>query len=441
MADRTHFTSATAVSVVIANMVGTGVFTSLGYQLVDIQTGFPLMLLWAAGGVAALCGALTYAELGAALPRSGGEYSMLSRIYHPGVGFIAGWVSATIGFAAPVALAALAFGAYATSIAGDQLPAWSDKILAAGLILTLAVVHAGRRGGSGGTQLGFTLLKIAVIIVFCITAPFAAQSLQPIDFTPAAGDGALIASGAFAVSLIYVGYAYTGWNAATYLSGELRDPQRTLPGILVLGTAVVTLLYLALNAVFLLVAPIADMVGREEIGFVAAAAAYGDIGGRLVGLVLAALLISTVSAMTIAGPRVLQVVGEDVRAFRFLGRTNADGIPSRAVWTQAVLALAFVILSDFESVLIFSGFTLALVSFVTVIGLYVLRIREPDLPRPFRVPGYPFVPLGFIVLVGWTLAYALVARPFETAPGLILMAVGGVVWLVLPRSATRADAA
>ncbi|MCG8442561.1 MAG: amino acid permease [Caulobacterales bacterium] len=435
MSGRAHFSPATAVAVVVANMVGTGVFTSLGFQLFDIQSGFVLLALWAAGGVAALCGALSYAELGASFPRSGGEYNLLSRVYHPGVGFIGGWVSATIGFAAPVALASLAFGAYATSIAGDAAPPWAAKAVAVALIVILASIHAGRRAGSGGAQLIFTLIKFAVIVAFCVAAPLAAPALQPISFAPAPGDGELLTSRAFAVSLIFVGYAYAGWNAATYLSGEVRDPQRWLPMILGFGTAIVMALYLALNAVFLLVAPIPDMVGQEEIGYIAAAAAFGDIAGRLVGLVLAVLLVSTVSAMTIAGPRVMQVAGEDMRAFRFFARTNADGIPSRAVWTQSALALGFVIASDFESVLVFSGFTLALVNFATVLGVFVSRWREPDLARPFRTPAHPLAPLLFLAVTGWTLFYVLLDRPLQAISGLALMFVGGLVWLVVSRPA------
>jgi APA family basic amino acid/polyamine antiporter len=232
----------TVTAVVIANMVGTGVFTSLGFQLLDIRSGFVLLMLWAVGGVVAVCGAMTYAELGAALPRSGGEYNFLARIYHPAAGFVSGWVSATIGFAGPTALAAMTFAAYATSAfpaAGDP---WSRKLLAVGLVILLTAVHASNRRTSGGLQVVFTILKVGVIASFCVAAVVVADQPQPLRFLPSPGDGALLASGAFAVSLIYVSYAYTGWNAATYLSSELEDPQRTLPRILMIGTLLVMLL-------------------------------------------------------------------------------------------------------------------------------------------------------------------------------------------------------
>jgi APA family basic amino acid/polyamine antiporter len=414
----------TVTAVVIANMVGTGVFTSLGFQLLDIRSGFVLLMLWAVGGVVAVCGAMTYAELGAALPRSGGEYNFLARIYHPAAGFVSGWVSATIGFAGPTALAAMTFAAYATSVFSEASGPWSRKLLAAGLVILLTTVHASNRRNSGGLQVVFTILKVGVIVAFCLAAVFVVGQPQQVRFLPSPGDGALLTSGAFAVSLIYVSYAYTGWNAATYLSSELEEPQRTLPRILMTGTLLVMLLYLALNYVFLRVAPMDSMVGKVEVGYIAAQAAFGEAGGRFTGLVLALLLVSTVSAMTLAGPRVLQVIGEDFRALRWLSRTNTSGIPAVAVVTQSTLAVLFILTSSFESVLVFAGFTLALNSFATVLGVFVLRWRQPDLPRPYRTFGYPLTPLLYLLLTAWTLAFVLVNKPAEGLFGLALIAAG-----------------
>ena len=418
----------TVIAVVIANMVGTGVFTSLGFQLLDLRSGFALLMLWAVGGIAAVCGAMTYAELGAALPRSGGEYNFLARIFHPAAGFVSGWVSATIGFAGPTALAAMTFAAYATSVFPAASGEWSRKLLAAGLVVLLTAVHASNRRNSGGLQVLFTIVKVGVIVAFCVAALVVADHPQPVRFLPSPGDGALLASGAFAVSLIYVSYAYTGWNAATYLSSELEDPQRTLPRILMIGTLVVMLLYLALNYVFLSVAPMDSMVGKVEVGYIAAEAAFGETGGRFTGFVLALLLVSTVSAMTLAGPRVLQVIGEDFLALRWLSRTNASGIPAAAIVTQSTLAVLFILTSSFESVLVFAGFTLALNSFATVLGVFVLRWRQPELPRPYRTFGYPVTPLVYLLLTGWTLAFVLINKPAEGLFGLALICAGLVFY-------------
>jgi APA family basic amino acid/polyamine antiporter len=249
----------------------------------------------------------------------------------------------------------------------------------------------------------------------------------------AAEDMPLLTSGAFAVSLIYVSYAYTGWNAATYLSGELEDPQRTLPWILVAGTLIVMVLYLALNYVFLRVTPMDAMVGQLEIGYIAADAAFGELGGRFAGLVLSLLLISTVSAMTVAGPRVLQVIGEDIKQLRFLGQTNSDGVPARAIFLQSSLAIIFILTSSFESVLVFSGFILALNSLVTVLGVFVLRVRQPDLPRPYRTFGYPLTPLIYLGLTTWTLIFVVINRTQESMMGLGVIVAGLIVYALFPK--------
>ena len=424
----------TITAIVIANMVGTGVFTSLGFQLVDIQSGFVILVLWALGGLIAVSGAMTYAELGAAFPRSGGEYNFLSRIYHPAVGFVAGWISVTVGFAGPSALAAMTFAAYSTSILDVSDSVWLERAIAVSLVLALTFVHAGRRRNSGGVQVIFTILKVAVIIGFCLFAVLLIDEPQPVRFLPTEGDGALFVGGAFAVSLIYVSYAYTGWNAATYLSSELEDPQRRLPLILLTGTLVVTLMYVALNFIFLYAAPMDELKGQVEVGLIAANAAFGEIGGRFAGLVLAMLLISTVSAMMMAGPRVLQVMGEDFKVLRRIARVNDDGIPDTAIYIQSFLAVLFILTSSFESVLLFAGFTLALSSFVTVSGVFVLRWRQPELERPYRTFLSPLPPLIYLALMGWTLSFVLVNRPVEGLFGLGAILSGLLVYVLLRRS-------
>jgi APA family basic amino acid/polyamine antiporter len=276
-------------------MIGTGVFTSLGFQLLGIQSFFVLMMLWLIGGLTALCGALTYAELGANLPRSGGEYNFLSRLYHPAAGFISGWVSATVGFAAPVALAAMTFGAYLSAV----FPSISSRWSAVSLVILLTLLHCRSRQTSSAVQQLFTALKVALILLFCAAIfIWGGVPQSAISFAPQSGDSTLLFSGAFAVALIYVNYAYTGWNAATYVTSELDNPQRNLPIVLFVGTGLVMMLYLLLNFTFLSAAPIDILAGKLEVGVIVADHALGDSAGKAMGLVLALLLISTVSAMT-----------------------------------------------------------------------------------------------------------------------------------------------
>jgi APA family basic amino acid/polyamine antiporter len=415
-----------AASVVVANMIGTGVFTSLGFQLVDIRSTAPLLLLWVVGGVAAFCGAITYAELGAAIPRSGGEYTFLSRVYHPGAGFVSGWISATVGFAAPTALAAITFGAYLSSV----FPGLSEPALAVALVVILSAVHATTHRNSGVLQSGFTTLKVLLIVAFCGAALLVTPDPQPVSLLPEAGDAGLVFSGAFAVALIYVSYAYTGWNAATYLTSELDDPSRQLPLILGGGTLLVLGLYVGLNWAFLRAAPMAAMEGEVEVGYIAATYIFGPLGADIMGVTLALLLVSTVSAMIVAGPRVLHVIGQDYRAFRWLSHTNPDGIPTRAILTQGALAIGFIVTASFESILVFSGFVLGLNSLLAVGGVFVLRAREPALHRPYRVWAYPLPPLVYLGLTLWTLSYLALDRPGEAGVAGLLIAAGTVVWLL-----------
>ena len=423
----------TASAFVISSMIGTGVFTSLGYQLVDINTAFPILLLWLIGGIISLFGAFSYSELASIFPRSGGEYNFLTEIYHPSAGFISGWISATIGFSAPTALAAITFSTYLLTIFPEINNDWLRKIIACSLVIILAFIHSSNRKSSGGLQMIFTVMKVGVIILFCFGAILFAKNIQPVSFSPSSNDISTIFSGSFAVSLIYVSYAYTGWNAATYLSSEIERPQKYLPLILISGTTIVTVLYILLNFVFLSVAPIEDMQGKIEIGFIAAQSAFGGSVANFTGLVLSLLLISTVSAMTLAGPRVLQVIGEDFKVLNILSRKRKDGIPSTAIYIQSLIAIIFILSSSFESILVFAGFTLALNSFVTVIAVFVLRSKQPNLPRPYKTFGYPFTPLIYLALTGWTLYFVIINRPIEVLFSLGIILSGLIFYYISNR--------
>ncbi len=417
-------------------MIGTGVFTSLGFQLLGIQSPFALLMLWVIGGIIAFCGALCYAELGTIFPRSGGEYNFLSNVYHPSVGFVSGWVSASIGFAAPTALAAITFATYLNSVI--EVPV---TLTASLLVILLTLIHCTNRSNSGGLQSIFTVLKILFIVGFSVVALVLSErsgTAQPLELIPTSADISLLTGSAFAVSLIYVSYAFTGWNAATYVSSELEKPQTQLPKVLLMGTVIVTFLYVLLNYVFLKVAPIEAMQGKVEIGFIAASYAFGDLGSKVMGVAMALLLISTVSAMIIAGPRVLQVMGEDFSSIKWLAVKNSSDVPARAICFQCVLTLLFIVTGTFDSILVFAGFTLGLNTLVTVFSLFVVRWRKnSNATNLFRVPGYPIPPLVYLLLTGWTLGYILLERPIEALAGLGIIVVGFLFWLVLSNKAQK----
>ena len=279
----------TATFVVMANMVGAGVFTSLGFQVAAIPSAFPLLMLWAVGGVYALCGAVSYGELAAALPRSGGEYQYLSRIYHPAVGFLAGWISITVGFAAPVAAAAMALGRYLSRV----IPGANPTITALVAVAAISGVHLFSVGVRSRFQGFFTSFKLLLIVAFIVGALVLAAP-QPVRFGPQPGDLRALFSAPFAVSLVYVTYAYSGWNASVYVAGEVRNPARSIPLSLICGTLIVTALYLLLNFVFLYSTPMAALAGQVEVGYVAADAILGVRGGRIMGFLISFGLVSAI---------------------------------------------------------------------------------------------------------------------------------------------------
>jgi APA family basic amino acid/polyamine antiporter len=421
----------TAVTLVIANMIGTGVFTTLGLQAEAVPNGAALLLLWILGGVVALCGALSYAELAAALPRSGGEYHFLSRIYHPVLGQLAGWISVTVGFSAPVALAAMALGRYT----GTFLPI-EPMVAAVAAVVLVTAVHAFDVKLGGIFQVGATLLKVFVLVLFCVGGLLHGRVPGTLDLLPTRGTLDAVLSAPFALSLIYVSYAYSGWNAAAYVVGEVREPRRVVPRALVHGTVVVTVLYLLLNATFLRTAGLSQLAGTVEVGAVSAANAFGAVGGAVLSLAVSLILVSTISAMVLAGPRVLEVIGEDIPALRFLAKHSRRGAPTRAVLLQQGLALAFVVTDSFEAVLTFAGFILSLFALLTVLGVIRLRHKEPSLRRPFRVPLYPVPPALFAVLSGLSVIVVAWGRPLTVLACLALTLVGWALLRHAPSGST-----
>jgi APA family basic amino acid/polyamine antiporter len=409
----------TASAIVIANIIGTGIFTSLGFQLPDIQSGFALLMLWVVGGIAALCGALCYGELSTALPRSGGEYHFLSKIYHPAVGFMAGVVSVTIGFAAPIALAAMAFGKYFQGTFGVGSPMLLSFIIA----WVVAFFHFGNlRVGSVFQNLS-TLVKL-LLIGALIVAGFFAQPKQPIAFLPARSDWMSIFGSPFAVALVFVMYSYSGWNAAAYITGEIKQPGKNVPRSLFVGTTIVIALYVLLNAIFLATTPRQELTGQLEVGLIAGKHIFGENGGRIVGAIICLGLISSISSMTWIGPRVSMSMGEDHWLLRLLGRKNPHGIPTNALILQLLIVNLLLFTRSFELVLVYIQFSLLLCSLLAVLGVIVLRSTQPALPRPYRVWAYPLPPLVFAAVAIWMMIYLVRSNPTESFSALATMLIG-----------------
>jgi APA family basic amino acid/polyamine antiporter len=422
----------TACSIVIANIIGTGIFTSLGFQLADIQSGFALLMLWIVGGLAALCGALCYGELSAALPRSGGEYHFLSQIYHPALGFMAGFISATVGFAAPIALAAMAFGKYLQGALDLGSPVFFSFAVA--WIVTLFHLKNLRIGSA--FQNVFTALKL-LLIGALIVAGFFVQPKQPIDFLPASGDVASIFGASFAVALVYVMYSYSGWNAAAYITGEIKEPQKNVPRSLLAGTSVVIVIYVLLNAIFLATTPVQELKGQLEVALIAGKHIFGEDGGRVAGAVICLGLVAAISSMTWIGSRVTMSMGEDHGLLRWFGRKTLHGIPTNAIVLQFFVVNLLLLTRSFESVVQYTQFSLLLCSLFTVLGVIVLRTTRPELPRPYRVWAYPLPPVIFTIITTWMMFYLLRWKTIESMAGLATAFAGVLLYFCTAKRTSR----
>ena len=407
--NETHkFGLSTASAFVIANMIGTGVFTSLGFQLMGTTNMISILLLWLLGGVIALCGALVYGELGAAMPRSGGEYHYLSKIYHPVLGVMSGWASLIVGFAAPVALACMALGSYL-----NRVYPFLDPIVVGLCVLTvITLIHSYDVKIGGAMQRFFTFFKILVIVGIIVCGIVLPVKFQ--DFSASVNTFSwkeVFATG-FAVSLVWVYYAYSGWNASAYMASEIKNPQRTIPRSLFISTLVVSVLYILLNAVFLLSTPVGQLTGQVEVGLICAQNIFGPALGNMMGLLIALLLVSSVSSMVFLGPRVSQVMGEDIYILRFLAKKSGRGTPYVAIWVQFAVSLLLIVTDSFELITKYTGITLSFFALMTVAGVFVFRRRFPKVKRPYKTWGYPVVPVVFITLIMWSIVY-LVYEDFQ----------------------------
>ena len=427
-----------ALSLVVANMVGSGIFTTAGFIMGELGSGPALMACWLAGGLFALSGALCYGELGSRFPRAGGEYAYLMEAFGPLPAFLSGWISLIVGFSAPIAAAAIAFATYLTG--GNTAPwftleAFGYKVLSlsfsSGLaclaVAVLSLVHCRSLTLSKRVQNGLTLFKLVLILGFIIAGFWVGRGNWghfTETFRQAPAD-----AGGFAVALIFVSFAYSGWNAAAYLGGEIKRPSRNLPLALILGTAAVTVLYLLLNLVFVYALPPDRMQGALDVGARAASALFGKGAGTLFGIAIALGLLSVMSAMIMAGPRVYFAMARDGLFFSSLAQIHRSRqTPSRAILFQGGVAIAMILMAAYDQLLIYMGFTLSLSATLTVAGLLRIRRRSPA-PLAYRCPGFPLIPLFFISGNLWIVFYSVSSRPMAALLGLLTILAGvGLYW-------------
>lgn len=421
MADK-KYTRKVAVNMVIANMIGTGIFTSLGYQVLPdgIPDPFAILTIWLLGGIISLCGATVYAEIATTINKSGGEYAFLSDIYHPLLGFVSGWVSMIVGFSAAIAALALAAGEYFIPLIGmtgeDTIASISVvKLIAAAAIGLVVIVHIKGVKFGGSFQNYMTWLKLALIVVFLII-PFAFMSSYEgsgVSFAPSENSWDIIFSGSFAGALVWVFFAYSGWNASTYIVGSLENPRKNLPFSLIVGTVVVTVVYMLLNFVFLYVASFDELALKPDLGYVVAKKVLGGKIGLIFSAVFSIALISGLSAMFIAGPRVVQEMGKDYKIFKALGRQSESGAPVLAIVTIMLLSILMVFFSSFKDIIEYVGITLSIFAMLTVAGIFILRRRNAESETRVKAWGYPITPIIFIGFTLWMIYFFVSSDPMK----------------------------
>ncbi len=430
----------TAGCVLISNVVGTGIFTTTGFMARDLGHPGLILSIWLVGGVIALAGALSYSELGTALPVSGGEYVYLHRAYGPFAGFLSGWTSFAVGFSAAIAAGAMSFAAYFLELVrlGDEggVP---STIIGLALLWSITGFHLVGRGAGGLLQRILTLLNMGAIVALIAAGLMAGEG----DWAHLhLSDGRATPSlGLFIVSLIFALYAYSGWNAAVYLAGEVTEPARTIPRALIGGTLFVVLLYLVLNGFYFYALPVTELANAPVLPVAnkVAVALLGADAARLVTAILCLSIAGAMSAMVWAGPRVYYAMAKDGVIPSYFCKTSGErSTPINAILLQSLWASVLILSGSFERLVIYSGTVLMIFSALAVGAVIILRQKEPDLPRPYRTPLYPFVP-GFFILMSIVIVWSAVSeRPVEAGLGFATVLVGTPLYYMWQRfSGTR----
>lgn len=428
----------TATSVVVANMVGTGIFTTTGLMLARVESGWWVLVCWLVGGGIALCGALSYAELSVMMPRAGGEYAYLHEIYGPRAAFLTGWTSFFVGFSAPIAATGVACAAY-LSAAGLLPNTWgAEKGTALTIVLVLTTIHyVGVRLGAW-VQNSLTGLKL-VLLAGLIGSGFMASRGNWQFLGPGSDFWAPGRWEQLGIVLLWVMFAYSGWNASAYIAEEVERPARTLPRSLLLGTLIVLVLYLLLNLLFFYAAPVESLRGVVAVGEVAAEGLFGAGAARWLAVLISLALLSSLSAYVFIGPRVYYAMARDGLFFRFGARIHPRfETPSLSIAAQGLCAGVMILTGTFEQLLTYIGFALGIFPWMAVAGVLLLRRRQPTRERPYRVWGYPLVPIFYLVAMAWILVVALINRPGPSLVALATVAAGIPVYSLTLRGRRRA---
>jgi len=421
-----------ATNIVIANMIGAGIFTTSGLLMSGLNNPVLMLVLWFTGGIIALCGALSYGELGAAIPAAGGEYTFLSKLYHPIVGFLSGWISFIVGFSAPIAASAMGFSEY-LSRALPSVPLFfsnigisdlivSKKIISAAIILLFTILHyCGLKYGAFIQNI-LTVLKVSLIAVLLLSG-FLSGNGNPDNFNSVLE----ITTGfegwkTIGLSLMWIMFAYSGWNASTYLGAEIKNPKKTLPFSLIIGTLIVMLLYLGLNSLYIYSIDPAEMKGVISVGGLAMGNLFGRSAETFFSLLIAFALFSSLSAFLIIGPRVYYSMAKDGLFFKSISRLHPRfKVPSNSILLQGIIAIIMSLSGTFEQVLTYMGFALGIFPILTVAGVFIQRKKNPN---EIKIVGYPFTQILYITSGIMILILSFLEKANESSIALLTVCAG-----------------
>lgn len=415
-------------SLIVANMVGSGIFTTSGFIIRDLQNPSTMLLCWLIGGLLALTGALCYGELGAMFPAAGGDYVFLRESFGKRIAFLSGWISLWVGFSAPIAAVAIAFGNYVNSVLPPEIQnSGMPSILAVSIIVFFTWAHIqGLLFGAWMNNI-ITFAKILLILLLVgVGLIWGNGSFQHFD---APLSYSHIFSENFATSLIFVSFAYSGWNACVYIGSEIKNAGRNIPVSIIAATLFVIVIYLFLNVVYIYAVHPKEMSGVEEIGSVAATHLFGKTIGSSFAIVIAFCLLSTVSSMIMIGPRVYYAMARDQLFFKTFQNINQTRhVPSYAIILQGSISIILVLTSTFYTLLMYVGFIIAIFSSLTVLGMMILRSKDPNRPRPYKTWGYPLTPILFVIGNLWIVIFSIRNNLTAFVWGLVTVAVGWIIY-------------
>ncbi len=425
----------TATSIVIANMIGAGIFTTSGLIAGNLPNPSWVLLLWIFGGMVAIAGAMCYAELATRMPEDGGEYLYLKRLYHPSLGFLSGWTSFFVGFSAPIAASALGFAEYiipdkGLTVSGEIImdPFWIKKVLALSVIVLFTVVHY--LGHKWGSRVQNFLTAIKILIVFGLATVgmiLGKGDFSNLQFQSGEAYGGL----AIGTAMMLVMFSYSGWNASSYIAGEMKNPRKSLPLSLLLGTGIVIAVYIAVNLFIFRSLPFSEVEGTIPIFEKASIAAFGEWFGRILGILSAIALLASLSAFIMIGPRIYYAMALDKLFFPFAAKVHRRfGVPGRSILIQGSIALILVLIGSFEQIVIYVEFALLIFPFFAVAGMFIARKKKIGESMAVRVKGYPFVPLFFLLCSLLIMIIAYINRPLESSAAVITVLIGIPIYYI-----------